>query len=423
LSTRGLLRVNLKLQEQDFAFIAGGVSYPCPSLIAEFLSPRVSHLRAVDPTIVTFRLETSDPKHYFSEFLATGYGSGLHAQGEKMTFLRSVCGELWNFEFMDLLFAESKDAMTREALIPRLEFLSQACPTSEFDVKSIAANFHLLNASDCADLELQLLGGIIGHPDLVVQNEDALLEMISDRISRDSSDFSLLEFVRFEYLSAQGIKSAVDLISASFELFSYGIWSRFANRLLLPVQPPETHRRSVGPVLDSKIIPEFPSTFEEFQGREFKLLYRGSRDGFQSTDFHRTCDGHGHTVSLISSQNGFIFGGYTALVWNSSTQWTSDRKRKSFLFTIKNPHGLPPRTFPLGRDGRANAIYNQSTYGPLFGSGHDLCIHNQCNAFNSSSTNLGYSYTNDSGIPGNSVLTGAANFVVEEIEVFEITQQ
>jgi hypothetical protein len=271
------------------------------------------------------------------------------------------------------------------------------------------------------------------QPFFKADDADTLLARWSDRLgtfpSKSSRAFLLLawflppsEFVRFEYLSARGIKSPVDLISESFELFSYGIWSRFANRLLLPVQPPQMNCRFVIPPLDSKIIPEFPSTFEEFQRKEFKLLYRGSRDGFQSADFHRTCDGHKPTASLISSKNGFIFGGYTPLAWNSTATWTSDEKVKSFLFTIKNPHSLPPRTFPLNREVRANAIYNHSSYGPFFGTGHDLCIQNQCNAFTSNSTNLGQTYTNDSGIPGNTVLAGVANFTVEEIEVFEMSQ-
>ena len=29
------------------------------------------------------------------------------------------------------------------------------------------------------------------------------------------------------------------------------------------------------------------------------LLYRGSKDGFESEDFHRQCDGHSNTITII----------------------------------------------------------------------------------------------------------------------------
>jgi hypothetical protein len=423
LSTRGLQQVNMKLHEQDFKFIAGGVSYRCPALIAEFLSPRVSRLRAMDPTILTFDLQTADPNHYFADLLSGAYGGHLDPKSEKAALLRSFCGELWNFEFVDLL-TDSKDRMTRESLLPRLQFLSETGPESNYDVGVLAANFHLLQVSDCVDLDLQVLEGILSHADLVVHSEETLLELISARISRDSASYTLLECVKFEYLSTDGIKSAIELISGSFELFSYGIWNRLTQRLLLPVHPPKTDRVIVGETraVDSRISPDFPSLFPAFSGKRFRLIYRGSEHGFQAADFHRTCDGHWNTVCLIRSASGFIFGGYTPLAWNSTGQWGNDQKGKGFLFTIKNPHNIPARIFPLNRDHRAYAIYGHGSYGPVFGSGNDLMLASAYNLTNGCNANVGVSYVNDTGIDPSLVLAGNAAVAVGEIEVFELTE-
>jgi hypothetical protein len=46
-------------------------------------------------------------------------------------------------------------------------------------------------------------------------------------------------------------------------------------------------------------------------------LWRGSRDGFGSGDFHSRCDGHANTVTLIETAasehdvGDFVFGGFT----------------------------------------------------------------------------------------------------------------
>ena len=53
------------------------------------------------------------------------------------------------------------------------------------------------------------------------------------------------------------------------------------------------------------------------------------------------------------------------------------------------------------------------------GGGHDLYLSDNCNTNNSSTANLPYSYGKNQG--GNFIsLAGSYNFVVDEIEVFEV---
>jgi hypothetical protein len=63
--------------------------------------------------------------------------------------------------------------------------------------------------------------------------------------------------------------------------------------------------------LDLVIISGFPEIFAEFRGSKFSLLCQGNRDGFSSSAFHRRCDGHGNTLTVILDTKGNIFGGFT----------------------------------------------------------------------------------------------------------------
>jgi hypothetical protein len=108
--------------------------------------------------------------------------------------------------------------------------------------------------------------------------------------------------------------------------------------------------------------------------------------------------------------------------WESNAKSKLDESMKSFLFTLKNPHNIPARRFALKAEQKHQAIECDSGCGPGFGSGPcDMAVSNDCNANTSSSTSLGYSYTNETGLDADVVLTGSYNFQVEEIEVFEIT--
>ena len=50
---------------------------------------------------------------------------------------------------------------------------------------------------------------------------------------------------------------------------------------------------------------------DEQKVKEFKLAYRGSRDRFLSSDFHRKCDNIGPNLSLIKTSHGKTIGGYS----------------------------------------------------------------------------------------------------------------
>jgi hypothetical protein len=92
---------------------------------------------------------------------------------------------------------------------------------------------------------------------------------------------------------------------------------------------------------------EIPPLLEEFRAKRFNLLWRGSRDGFTAQEFHRCCDGRANTLTLIADTKGNVFGGFTPVKWESGQKgkWKGDDSLRSFLFTLRNPHGVPVRKF------------------------------------------------------------------------------
>ena len=49
---------------------------------------------------------------------------------------------------------------------------------------------------------------------------------------------------------------------------------------------------------------------------QWHLLFRASRDGFASRNFHSKCDNKGPTITVVKS-GGYIFGGFTEQSWTS----------------------------------------------------------------------------------------------------------
>ncbi|GES93555.1 hypothetical protein GLOIN_2v1868421 [Rhizophagus clarus] len=111
---------------------------------------------------------------------------------------------------------------------------------------------------------------------------------------------------------------------------------------------------------------EFSHFREIYLPYKFKLLLRGSRDGFTPKRFHELCDGKPYTVTFIKVKGtDEIVGGYNPLIWESSRVW--GETKDSFIFSFKNRDAI------ISRVKNSNYAVDYSTIcGPQFG--YDLTI-------------------------------------------------
>ncbi|GBC03567.1 hypothetical protein RclHR1_00520019 [Rhizophagus clarus] len=140
----------------------------------------------------------------------------------------------------------------------------------------------------------------------------------------------------------------------------------------------------------------------------FKLLLRGTRDGFGSIKFHQLCDDKGATISFarVSNNQKQIIGGYNPLNWYQTNGYASSND--SFIFNITNVNDLS--TAKIGRCNNSNnAIYYSSSNGPTFGNGHDLRAQG-----NTWTTSNGNTYSNIS-FPNNPT--------IDEYEVYNVVKK
>ena len=161
------------------------------------------------------------------------------------------------------------------------------------------------------------------------------------------------------------------------------------------------------------------------------LLYRGSRDGFKASKFHELCDNKGPTLTIIQSDFGHIFGGFTMQSWaNTGVEYVSDTSAFIFkIFQKVTSNGMVYifNKFNIKPGQHRFAISAKASYLPIFGGGNDFCIADNCNENLNSYSKFGHTYYlpdtgNYSSKSISKYLAGSANFRVLEIEVFQITQ-
>jgi hypothetical protein len=260
------------------------------------------------------------------------------------------------------------------------------------------------------------------------EQHDRLLAVFQDEVTQLSTDFERL---------AMEI-SALRSISIGIPTFSEEIPPQITKKLSDPVikqistefkevsapnrsmttRPSSQKLKALS--FDSRIISDFPEIFAEFRSKHFNLLWRGSRDGFSAARFHGYCDRHGNTLTVILDTKGNVFGGFTPLKWESRMKmpWNkADGSLRSFVFTLKNPNNVGAKRFALKPEKKQFAICCDAALGPQF---YDVGVSDHCNGNMKNVSYLGGSYTNETGVNGDRFFTGARNFQVKEIEVFEI---
>jgi len=160
----------------------------------------------------------------------------------------------------------------------------------------------------------------------------------------------------------------------------------------------------------------------EFYGKKdqkWVLIYKATRDGFGASDFHRCCDNQGPTMSVIQSKDsGYIFGGYTSVSWRSIGSYAPDNNG-SFIFTLTNPHKIPPTKYSIKNV--QYSIGDVNGCGPIFGGGHDLHVCDNSQMTTGSYSNFPHSY-NDTTNRGNATFTGSRNFQTSDIEVYRLVK-
>ncbi len=150
------------------------------------------------------------------------------------------------------------------------------------------------------------------------------------------------------------------------------------------------------------------------QSKDGILLYRATRDGFESSAFHEKCDGKAKTMTIIKTKSNYVFGGYTAASWDSSGTHKADPT--AYIYSLRRNGVSNLLKHPISYNYQQYAIYCLSTYGPAFGAGQNILIINRSDVNAGSSTqHSGYYSGLSSGLTGTH-----NNWLTSEIEVYQI---
>ena len=144
---------------------------------------------------------------------------------------------------------------------------------------------------------------------------------------------------------------------------------------------------------------------------KLSLLYKATIDSDFSNKFHEKCDNNSPTITLVKTEEGIRFGGYTTQTWNKDEECKQDDE--AFLFSINLR-----KKYEISK-GVECAIYCGGEYGPTFGEGFDLCLCDNFMGVNGSYSNFPKSYGR--GNSTNELTEYNKNFKISDVEVYLVS--
>jgi hypothetical protein len=125
-----------------------------------------------------------------------------------------------------------------------------------------------------------------------------------------------------------------------------------------------------------------------------EMLYRASENEFLVSKWHEKCDNIPQTLTIIENEFGKVIGGYTLYAWHTDTaeHYISARTNSNdhFIFSLTNND----KFMITQNEAKCIRIFNNNTYGPMFGGGTDLFIYDKANQNSSSGNAFCFTYTN-----------------------------
>eukprot|EP01083_Nonionella_stella_P013628 38323_1 len=159
---------------------------------------------------------------------------------------------------------------------------------------------------------------------------------------------------------------------------------------------------------------------------KLSLLYRMSKHGASSRQFHALCDNKGATLTVIKSKKyHHVFGGYTSMDWQTNYVGYHVKDKDAFLFLLRSQFSDKAHVFPGHNE---CGVYHNVSSGPAFGDSTN-CALSVTVKQNQSFDGYVCAQNDAFNMIGNELCGGKAfetkkkryNFEIEDYEVFKVT--
>lgn len=236
LSSRGLSNPSTKALEKDFTFVVGKNEYKVPSILADFVSPKVAMIHSSDPSVDTYTIYIDDMDNKFERVIKLMYGEQIEITDVEATYLKVIGAHLGNKELVCNMGCLSDTEPNIDSVFKRLKEKKELELQIDQEIEYIASHLYEINPKELYNIDQDTLYYILCSNYLQIENEDWLFHFIMKLIDEKGDEYKyMLNTVMFDLVSVEVMREFADKIV--IDDVSGSMWDSLMNRMLLKVKP------------------------------------------------------------------------------------------------------------------------------------------------------------------------------------------
>lgn len=192
--TRGLAAfANLPVRD-DFMFHADKFRYPCPRVLACFLSEKVAKYTCADVTVAEFTVDIKDPTNQFELVMDMLKGEEMEIKNEDSLFYLFVGSQLGNSDITSIAsnVQLQRADITEENVFYRLDQKEMLEVSNEDEICFIAERFERLKLRGMSCLSVDTLMYVVAHPKFKIESERSLLDFVNAMVREKGDAYKAL---------------------------------------------------------------------------------------------------------------------------------------------------------------------------------------------------------------------------------------
>ena len=215
--------------ENDFNFFVNDKLYKCSRIFADFISPKISKIHAIDSVNNEYVINCPFDGD-FSEILNIFEGKPLVINDQNYNFIRFISHELSNEDLIDY-FNKNSQTINLNNVVDMIRTKQIENQNYDQEIYYITSNFFQIDENKLTNLTYEDLQTILTSKSLRIQNEDSLFDYIRSFCRKDNSFIGLFEYIEFSNLSEEKMKEFIHFFDLNS--INQGIWNALSKRLIL----------------------------------------------------------------------------------------------------------------------------------------------------------------------------------------------
>lgn len=355
LKTTAILQVPLQTYDKDFTFIVNGKEFNTSCINSDLLSPKVSEIHQIDPTIRTFTINTTHEGD-FENILKLLKFSEINIPTNQIEFFYEVNEILGNDQIShkNKIKTNLTNDNVLDLLLQHEKFNKFFHTNIDDEIEYISTHFFELcenNNEKLKRISIENLERIISHPKLQLNDEDQLFKFIND-IYENYRTISIL------YGQVLFCNASVEMISKFVSIFNKDdltadIWESITHRLMSEI---ETQTKT-------KSAKETSTRYKEKPKPRGKIFYPKDENTFDGIirhlerEYNNNLDGK-INITASSNENGSI----NVTHYDRNDLYQSNNESNSWICFDFIDHKIIPSKYQIKTYSYGPSSYNPKTW-------------------------------------------------------------